>query len=196
MSRLYLVPDRKDMKRMCALAAEYGCSFEYNEFYMPKVMDDPKSQEEIIADYQKYKGEYIGKESVAKGFHGDTMHGAFLDVTIHSDDPMIRDASMLRVRQSMEIAKRMGLKGVVFHTGRLAGFRAEGYLRNWRDRNEAFQGDCRTISRAADLYGEHVRRGAGYSGGACGENAGREKFRRMSGLCSRHALTLSGAGMD
>ena len=151
MSRLYLVPDRKDMKRMCALAAEYGCSFEYNEFYMPKVMDDPKSQEEIIADYQKYKGEYIGKESVAKGFHGDTMHGAFLDVTIHSDDPMIRDASMLRVRQSMEIAKRMGLKGVVFHTGRLAGFRAEGYLRNWRDRNEAFfREDCRTISRAAE----------------------------------------------
>lgn len=156
MSRLYLVPDRKDMKRMCALAAEYGCSFEYNEFYMPKVMDDPENQEEIIADYQKYKGEYIGRESVAKGFHGDTMHGAFLDVTIHSDDPMIRDASMLRVRQSMEIAKRMGLKGVVFHTGRLAGFRAEGYLRNWRDRNEAFFREIAEQYPAQQIYMENM----------------------------------------
>lgn len=71
MSRLYLVPDRRDMKRMCALAVEYGCAFEYNEFYMPKIMDDPESQEEIIADYRKHKGEYIGKDFVEKGFHGD-----------------------------------------------------------------------------------------------------------------------------
>lgn len=128
MSKLYLVPDRKDMERMCGLAAEYGCAFEYNDFYIAKVMDDAGEQERIISDYRKHRD----------GFAADTMHGAFLDVTIHSDDPLIRDASMLRVRQSMETAKNMGLKGVVFHTGRLAGFRAAGYLRNWRDRNEAF----------------------------------------------------------
>lgn len=133
MSKLYLVPDRKDMERIGALAAEYGCAFEYNEFYMPKIMDDAGEQEKIIADYRKYKeGSY---ENV---FSMDTMHGAFLDVTIHSDDPLITGASMLRVRQSMLIAKNMGLRGVVFHTGRLAGFRAPDYLRNWRDRNAAF----------------------------------------------------------
>lgn len=148
MSKLYLVPDRKDMERMCALAAEYGCAFEYNDFYIAKVMDDPQKQAEIMADYGKCRqvcgekdlstkvlSENTGCENV---FSMDTMHGAFLDVTIHSDDPMIRDVSMLRVRQSMEIAKHMGLKGVVFHTGRLAGFRAPDYLRNWRDRNAAF----------------------------------------------------------
>lgn len=32
----------------------------------------------------------------------------------------------------------MGLKGIVFHTGRLAGFRASQYLKNWRDRNVNF----------------------------------------------------------
>ena len=138
MSKLYLVPDRKDMERMCGLAAAYGCAFEYNDFYMAKVMDDSAEQERIIADYRKYRGGCSEKGSVENGFCGDTMHGAFLDVTIHSDDPLIRDASMLRVRQSMELAKNMGLKGVVFHTGRLGGFRAAGYLRNWRDRNEAF----------------------------------------------------------
>lgn len=128
MSKLYLVPRRKDMEQMCNLAAEYGCAFEYNEFYVAEVMDDTEKQEKIITDYRKYRN----------GFGNDTMHGAFLDVTIHSDDPLIRDASMLRVRQSMEIAKHMGLKGVVFHTGRLAGFRASGYLKNWQDRNAAF----------------------------------------------------------
>ena len=138
MSKLYLVPDRKDMERMRGLAAEYGCAFEYNDFYLAKVMDDPGRQEEIIADYRAYREGCVGEEVASSCFSADTMHGAFLDVTIHSDDPLIRDASMLRVRQSMETAKRMGLKGVVFHTGRLAGFRAPDYLRNWRDRNEAF----------------------------------------------------------
>lgn len=128
MSKLYLVPDRTDMNRMCSLAVEYGCAFEYNDFYIAEVMDDPEKQAEVIADYGRYRTD----------FSGDTMHGAFLDVTIHSDDPLIRDASMLRVRQSMEIAESMGLKGVVFHTGRLAGFRASQYLKNWRDRNVNF----------------------------------------------------------
>lgn len=138
MSKLYLVPDRKDMDRICGLATEYGCAFEYNDFFIPKCMDDTGEQERIIADYRKYKEEYSENRFSEKIFSMDTMHGAFLDVTIHSDDPLIVSASMLRVRQSMLIAKKMGLRGVVFHTGRLAGFRASDYLRNWRDRNAAF----------------------------------------------------------
>lgn len=128
MSKLYLVPDGADMERMCSLAAEYDCAFEYNDFFIPAVMDDSGRQEEIIKDYGMYRND----------FSGDTMHGAFLDVTVHSDDLLIRDVSMQRVRQSMEIAKRMGLKGIVFHTGRIGGFRASEYLRNWRDRNVEF----------------------------------------------------------
>lgn len=146
MSRLYLVPDRKDMERMCVLAAEYGCAFEYNDFFWPRVMDDAVEQERILSEYKKYRG----------GFDGDTMHGAFLDVTIHSDDSLIRDASMQRVRQSMEIAKTMGLKGVVFHTGRLAGFRAADYLKNWRDRNEAFFRELAGQYPAQQIYMENM----------------------------------------
>ncbi len=145
MSKLYLVPDRKDMERMCALAAEYGCAFEYNDFYIAKVMDDSEKQEKIIEDYK-----------TSGNFSKDTMHGAFLDVTIHSDDPLIRDASMLRIRQSMEIAKRMGLKGVVFHTGRLAGFRAAHYLNNWRDRNAAFFTEIAQQYPAQQIYMENM----------------------------------------
>lgn len=166
MSKLYLVPDRKDMERMCALASEYGCAFEYNDFYTAKVMDDSQKQEEIIADYGKYKQVYKEKDFSSKVlsenksgenlFSKDTMHGAFLDVTIHSDDPMIRDVSVLRVRQSMEIAKNMGLKGVVFHTGRLAGFRASNYLRNWRDRNAAFFTEIARQYPGQQIYMENM----------------------------------------
>ncbi len=179
MSELYLVPDRKDMKRMCGLAAEYGCAFEYNDFYAVKSLDDPEQQERIIADYREcmslyyeknYKKNYeknpagngcagnnfSGEECAPEFFSGDTMHGAFLDVTIHSDDPLIRDASMLRVRQSMEIAQNMGLKGVVFHTGRLGGFRAAGYLKNWQDRNEAFFTEIARQYPAQQIYMENM----------------------------------------
>lgn len=138
MSKLYLVPDRKDMERMCRLATEYDCAFEYNDFYIADMLDNPQKQEEAIADYARYKNGFPENGSYGNLFSMDTMHGAFLDVTIHSDDPKIREVSMLRVRQSMEIAKKMGIKGVVFHTGRLAAFRAPDYLRNWRDRNADF----------------------------------------------------------
>ncbi len=166
MSKLYLVPDRKDMERMCALAAEYGCAFEYNDFYIAEVMDDMEKQEEIISGYRKYRNgcsqNDFAKDDFSENrfsqnlFSTDTMHGAFLDVTIHSDDPLIRDASMLRIRQSMEIAKRMGLKGVVFHTGRLAGFRAANYLRNWRDRNVAFFTEIAQQYPAQQIYMENM----------------------------------------
>lgn len=128
MGKLYLVPDRTDMARMCSLAEDYGCAFEYNDFYVAKVMDDPEVQDNIIESYSRYRGSFMQ----------DTMHGAFLDVTIHSSDPLIRDASMLRVRQSMEIAARMKLRGVVFHTGRLANFRVASYLEGWREKNVVF----------------------------------------------------------
>lgn len=166
MNKLYLVPDRKDMERMCTLAAEYGCAFEYNDFFSPKVMDDPQGQDEIIEAYKTCKRKRFNVYQSAKDMSGkcfsadvfseDTMHGAFLDVTIHSDDPLIRNVSTLRVRQSMETAKNMGLKGVVFHTGRLGGFRAAGYLRNWRDRNEAFFTELASQYPAQQIYMENM----------------------------------------
>lgn len=128
MSQLYLVPDIRDIGHSIQLAGEYDCAFEYNDFYDPAVLDDPEKQEEIIACYKKYR----------RDFSMDTMHGAFLDVTIHSSDPRIREVSMLRIHQSMEIAKKLGLKAVIFHTGRLAGFRVDFYLEQWKKQNASF----------------------------------------------------------
>lgn len=146
MSKLYLVPDRTDMGRMCSLAKDYGCAFEYNDFYKADVLENPEKQKEIILDYGRYR----------EDFAQDTMHGAFLDVTIHSDDPRIREVSMLRVRQSMETARHMGVRGIVFHTGRLAGFRVPNYLRNWSDRNVAFFKEIAASYPDQQIYMENM----------------------------------------
>ena len=146
MSRRYVIPDRADMQASIRLAEEYGCAFEYNDFFIPEVLGDQGRQEEIIEFYAKYRSD----------FSQDTMHGAFLDVTIHSSDPLIRDASMLRLRQSMEIASRMGLRGVVFHTGRLGRFRAENYLRLWHEANLRFFSELAEAYPRQQIYMENM----------------------------------------
>lgn len=139
MRRLSIIPDINDMEREVELARSYNAAFEYNDFYSPQVLDDSSVQEHIIETYRNIP-------AVKSGLYRDTSHGAFLDVTIHSTDPLIRDASMLRCRQSMEIAGRMGLRAVVFHTGLLPGLHSSDYLEGWEDANVDF------FSRLADDF--------------------------------------------
>ncbi|MDD6071635.1 MAG: sugar phosphate isomerase/epimerase [Clostridiales bacterium] len=128
MGQLYIIPDRQNIEQSMSLIKEYEGAFEYNDFWMPAILDDRQKQEEIIEYYAKYRTD----------FSKDTMHGAFLDVCIHSEDPLIREVSVKRVRQSLDIAERMGLRGVVFHTGILAGCRTSGYLEHWKRANAEF----------------------------------------------------------
>lgn len=128
MKGLYLIPDRTHLEESVELARRHQAAFEYNDFYMGSVLDDTQKQMEIINSYAKVRSD----------FSKDTMHGAFLDVTVHSSDDRIREISELRIRQSMDIAKEMGLRGVVFHTNRLYGFKDTMYLKNFWEANERF----------------------------------------------------------
>ena len=128
MKGLYLIPDKDNLEESLKFIEENQVACEYNDFFLPHILDDKKKQLEIIASYAKRRTD----------FSKDTMHGAFLDVTVHSVDPKVREVSEIRVRQSMEIAKEMGLRGVVFHTNRLYGFRDENYLKNWTSTNQQF----------------------------------------------------------
>lgn len=128
MGQIYIIPDRQDTERSIRLAEEYGASFEYNDFWKPDVLDDRAKQEEIIEHYARYKTD----------FSQDTMHGAFLDIYVNSSDSLIRKVSQDRVIESLKIAERMGLRGVVFHTGLIGSLRSSGYLKEWKERNTAF----------------------------------------------------------
>ncbi|MBQ2900515.1 MAG: sugar phosphate isomerase/epimerase [Agathobacter sp.] len=128
MKGLYLIPDKTNIEESLQLLKTYQGAYEYNDFFLPDILDDKKKQLEIIEYYAKVRND----------FSKDTMHGAFLDVTPHSTDRRIREISELRVRQSMDIAKEMGLRGVVFHTNRIYGFRDAAYLKNWKETNKVF----------------------------------------------------------
>lgn len=146
MGQVYIVPDRQDMERFVSLAGEYGAAFEYNDFWKPDVLEDRAKQERIIEHYAKFRTD----------FSQDTMHGAFLDIYVHSEDPLIRKASQDRVIQSLEIAKRMGLKGIVFHTGLLGNLRTAGYLKGWKEKNVRFFTEIAERYPEQNIYMENM----------------------------------------
>ena len=128
MKKLLIIPKRDNIEESLRLSKEYNANFEYNDFFLPFVLDDEEKKKEIIDFYK----------SLDRDRSEDTMHGAFLDVTLHSTDDRIREVSELRVRQSMEIAKELGIRGVVFHTNMIANFKDAVYMKKWVDTNAAF----------------------------------------------------------
>jgi len=121
MMQLYFIPDAKNPEGSAAFSKEQDVLFEYNDFIFPDMLDDTRGVEERIALYK----------SLGRDTSRDTMHGAFFDVTVFSFDAKIRETSRLRLHQSMEIAKALGLRGVVFHGNYLPFLKGERYDANW-----------------------------------------------------------------
>lgn len=128
MRSLYVIPDRDRIDKSLEICRKYGTYFEYNDFFLPSVLEDEEKIEELIHFYK----------NLGRDMSRDTLHGAFLDVTVHSSDPKIREISMLRVRQSMDIAQKMGVKGVIFHTNIIANFKDAAYMDGWVMQNTTF----------------------------------------------------------
>ena len=61
-----------------------------------------------------------------------------MDICIDSQDPLIFHASDVRVRQSMDIAMRLGVHAVIFHTNHIANFRLKSYREDWLKKNSAY----------------------------------------------------------
>lgn len=122
--RLLIVPDAEQMQKSMALAQKYNCGFEYNDFYVPEFLEQDKQVSSRIKFYQEQKK--IGCQS---------LHGAFFDVTVFSDDPRIVEASDFRVEQSLSIARSLGVSSVVFHTNFIPNFGLDYYCENWVNRN-------------------------------------------------------------
>lgn len=104
MAEFLIVSKVNRLKEYWNVAQQYGTAFEINDFFEPDILDDAKKTEEII---RIYKAMGIPKHS--------TMHGAFYDVVIFSSDKRIRAISRMRMKQSMKIAHRLGVDGVIFH---------------------------------------------------------------------------------
>lgn len=128
MKSVYIIPKRDRIEESLRLSREYNAYFEYNDFFIPAILDDEEKKKELIEFYK----------SLPRDRSRDTLHGAFLDVTLHSSDARIREVSEFRVRQCMEIARELGIRGVIFHTNMIANFKEKFYMKNWVNTNAAF----------------------------------------------------------
>jgi len=123
--RLLIVPDRESIDLSIKLANDYDCGFEYNDFFSPDILDNKEKCDNIIKLYKKQTDlpEYC------------TLHGAFLDVTVFSQDSKILEVSDCRVEQSIAIAREIGAGAIVFHTNYIANFKQKNYREDWLKTN-------------------------------------------------------------
>lgn len=127
MKQLLIIPDRNNREKTIELAEQYKVGFEYNDFFKPELLEDEAALEEVIAKYQRLTlPEY------------STVHGAFFDVIPFSLDEEIRKISIKRIKQSIEVAKRIGAKAVIFHTNYNPFLNTDTYIARWLEENVDF----------------------------------------------------------
>lgn len=134
MNPLYIIPSYDNIEKSLELAKRYQALFEYNDFYKPYLLDNADMLREMIRFYT----------SLERDRKDDTLHAAFLDIALHSQDSKIRDVSEHRVRQCMDITAQLGIRGIILHTNYIANFHAAAYQETWLEKNEEF---IRRISR-------------------------------------------------
>lgn len=127
MKQLLIIPKQDELEEYLSVAEEYKLGFEYNDFFLPDLLDDEEKLKDVIA---KYKACELPKLT--------TLHGAFFDVIPFSVDKRIREISDARIRQSIEIAKELGAEAVIFHTNYNPFLNSSAYVESWLQINAEY----------------------------------------------------------
>ena len=117
----HIIPEYENIEKTLDLAKKYNAAFEYNDFFRPAIFENEDVLEERINFYK----------NLDRDKSKDTLHGIFLDLCIASQDTTIREYSKKRIVQSMKIGDRLGVKGVIFHTGLIGGLTVDYYINGW-----------------------------------------------------------------
>jgi len=144
--QLLMIPDPNNIELSLRLAAEYEAGFEYNDFFIPSLLDDEDALKKKISFYKN-----LNRERTK-----DTLHGAFLDICVNSQDEKIAKISRLRMRQSLETASMLGCSGVIFHTNIIPGFENDFYLENWLDCHTEFYRGLLNEYKGINIYVENM----------------------------------------
>lgn len=123
-----LIPDSEQLEQSLQLQRTYGTAFEYNDFISPSMLDNRAAVEERISQYQ----------GLNRDCSRDTLHGVIYDILVHSLDPMVREVANHRIRQSMDIAAALGVRGVIFHTNLRGDFTEPMYQQGYLAANEQY----------------------------------------------------------
>lgn len=144
--KFLIIPEFEQIQQTMELARQYDLGFEYNDFCYPKVYGDETEVQRRCEVYRQ----------LDRDRSGDTLHGVFLDMAVTSQDPVIRQYSRQRVEQSMEIADRLGVRGVVFHTGLIGELQTDSYLKPWLEESEKFWHIMALRYPGIDIYMENT----------------------------------------
>ena len=96
----------KDLSESVKIAKDLGLGIELSR--IPNIINNQRPFEDVKAEMKDIFGGFDGLKSV---------HGLFFDLSIASIDDDIREISIKRYLQSLEIAKAIGAKTIVYHTG-------------------------------------------------------------------------------
>lgn len=118
MKKILMIPRINELEENLKLKEKLDLGFEYNDFFIPSLLDDEKELEKRINSYKNIGGL-------------NTIHGVFFDICFDSSDRLIKDASYTRARQTLDIAKKLGCKKIVFHTNYIVGFNSQDYKEIW-----------------------------------------------------------------
>ncbi len=141
-----IIPDINDLERFTKLANEYGAAFEYNDFFWPNVYENEEEFERRIRIY----------ESLDRDRINDTVHGVFYDIAMLSMDSVIRDRSRKLVLRSLDVAKRLSCKGVVFHTGLISGLDTKAYTDQWLEGMSEYLHEIAPVYEDIEIYMENT----------------------------------------
>lgn len=144
--KIYCIPKINDIEKYLEFSQKENAAFEYNDFFIPSLLDKEGYIDEKVNYYRS-----LGRDTSM-----DNVHGAFLDVTVHSDDELIKKASDYRVRQSMDIGGRLGARAVIFHTNQIPNFRSPSYMDNWVKRNAEYWYKITSDYPETDVYIENM----------------------------------------
>ena len=118
MKKLLMIPRINELEENLKLRDKLNVGFEYNDFFIPSLLDNEKELRKRIDAYKN-----IG------GFN--TIHGVFFDICFNSSDELMKNASYKRARQTLDIARELGCKKIVFHTNYIIGFNSQDYKDMW-----------------------------------------------------------------
>lgn len=145
MKKFLIIPKKSELKASLELAQEFSLGFEFNDFFMPNVLDDEAMQDKIVGEY-KTAGlpEYC------------TLHGAFFDVIPFSPDEKIRAIGDMRIRQSISTARKIGARAVVFHTNYNPFLNSPAYVKGWIEQNAAYWNSILNEFSDVNIYLENM----------------------------------------
>lgn len=145
MKKILIIPDVTNLSEYEKLVSQYNLGYEYNDFYNPNILDDEIRLKNIVDTY---------KDSQLPSYC--TLHGAFFDVIPFSMDEKIREISILRIQQSIDSARKVGARAVIFHTNYNPFLNREEYIDGWIEDNARLWSEMLKDNPDINIYLENM----------------------------------------